>query len=388
MKNRKSIVKTVALSLTVFLCLGIFAPIGVKAGSKEDYLEAQQKLDAINKEISSLKTQKQRQEAEKKNAQKQADLVKKQIAILQKQLDTTGEDLMNKQKELEQKKLDIHATDELFKERLKAMYIMRSGGTLSTVLSVESFSELLTATDTLQRVSVADTELLKLLDEQKRQIEQEEAEIQKELDNLEVQQKNMESKQAELARLLQTINGKLSNTDAATEAASLTQEEAYAEYIKAKEALEAEFGEGSAGDFVGGDWIWPVPTNGNISSPFGWRTIYGKPDNHIGIDISSGGGPYIMGKPVVASNSGTVKTAVISNRGYGNYIILDHGGNNFTLYGHCSSLAVSTGQYVSQGQTIAYVGSTGNSTGPHLHFEIRLNGTPVDPAPLVAGTRP
>ena len=114
-------------------------------------------------------------------------------------------------------------------------------------------------------------------------------------------------------------------------------------------------------------------------------------EHHTGIDIATGWGegwPYINGQAIVASNSGIVKTAIYSNRGYGNYVIIDHGGNNFSLYGHCSKLAVKVGDYVSQGQTVAYVGSTGNSTGPHLHFEIRLNGSCVDPQPLVTSTRP
>ena len=159
-----------------------------------------------------------------------------------------------------------------------------------------------------------------------------------------------------------------------------------------KEALEAEFGESITDTYVGGEWIWPVPSNGYISSGFGWRTLYGVRDNHIGIDISTGWvegkWPYINGQPIVAANSGVVTKAQYGTTGYGRYIIIDHGGNNFTLYGHCSTLKVGVGDYVQQGQTIATVGSTGNSTGPHLHFEIRLNGTPVDPAPLVASTRP
>lgn len=376
--------------LAAVLCLsfGLLHPIIVNAGTKEDYAAAQEKLDRINKEIASLKTQKEKQQAQKKNAQTQIDLVKQQIDILNSEISSTNDDLLAKQEELDQKKEDIRATDELFKERLKAMYIMRSGGSLSAVLAVDSFSEFLTAADTLQRISVADTELLKLLDEQKKAIEEEEASIQDALNNLVEKQGTLESKQAELAKLMQTIDSSLSETEALQQAANQTQREIYKEYLRAKEAVEAEFGESVTDEFVGGDWIWPVPTNGHISSPFGWRTLYGVPDNHIGIDIATGSGPYIFNQRIVASNSGTVTKAVHSNKGYGNYIIIDHGGNNFTLYGHCNSLAVGVGDYVTQGQTIAYVGSTGNSTGPHLHFEIRLNGTPVDPAPLVASTRP
>ena len=301
-------------------------------------------------------------------------------------------DLRAKQRELDRKKAEIKDTDALFKERLKAMYIMRSGGTMSTILAVDSFSQLLTATDTLQRISMADTDLLKQMDEQKKVIEQEEADIQQRLNDLVERQGTLESKQNELAGLMQTLDDKLTETEAKQEAARATQKEVYAEYLAAKEAVEAEFGESYTDTYVGGEWIWPVPTNGYISSGFGWRTLYGVRDNHIGIDISTGWvegkWPYINGQPIVAANSGVVTKAINGTYGYGRYIIIDHGGNNFTLYGHCSSLKVGVGDYVTQGQTIATVGSTGNSTGPHLHFEIRLNGTPVDPAPLVASTRP
>ena len=128
----------------------------------------------------------------------------------------------------------------------------------------------------------------------------------------------------------------------------------------------------------GGSWGYPVGGSTYISSGYGNRSasISGW-SFHGGIDIAGGG---IYGRPVYASRGGTVIAAVWSNSGYGNYVIIDHGDGYASLYGHCSSLAVSTGQTVSKGQHIANVGSTGNSTGPHLHFEIRKNGVKVNPA--------
>ena len=385
---KKKILAYVLCFVTVFaLGFGLLNPIIASAGTKEDYAEAQQKLDEINKTINSLRDQEKKLESKKKNAQSQIDLVKKQIDILKNDISRTSKALEEKQLELEQKKIEIEKTERLFKDRLKAMYIMRSGGTMSTILAVDSFSQLLTATDTLQRIAVADTDLLHFLAEQKRIIEQEEAEIQDSLNELVEKQGTMENKQSELAGLMKTLDSKLSDTEAEQKAARETQRSIYAEYIKAKQAMEAEFGT-SVGEYVGGEYIWPVPTNGSISSGFGPRTLYGQYDYHTGIDINTGSGPYIMGQSIKASNSGTVTKAVYSNVGYGNYVIIDHGGGYQTLYGHCSSLAVSVGQYVTQGQTIAYVGSTGNSTGPHLHFELRVNGSAVDPLPYVAASRP
>ncbi len=388
MNKRKFFTAFCAVTMAFLLVFGLVHPIIASANAQSDFNDAQQKLNEINNEIAGLKDKKKKQQAQKDNAKTQINLVKNQISALNKDISETNTLLSEKQRQLEQKKADIRRTDALFKERLKAMYIMRSGGTLSTVLAVDSFSELLTATDTLQRISVADTELLKYLDEEKKAIETEEAEIQEQLNALVEKQGTLENKQAELAGYMQTLDSQLSETAAQQKAAEETQADVYAEYLAAKQALEAEFASSGNTSYVGGEWIWPVPSNGHISSPFGWRTLYGVADNHIGIDISTGSGTWIYNKPIVASNSGVVTKAVYGTTGYGRYIIIDHGGNNFTLYGHCNSLAVNVGDYVIQGQTIAYVGSTGNSTGPHLHFEIRLNGTPVDPAPLVASTRP
>ena len=126
-----------------------------------------------------------------------------------------------------------------------------------------------------------------------------------------------------------------------------------------------------------GSFIWPAPHTHSITSYMEWR--WGR--MHNGIDIA-GGGDY--GQPIIASDGGTVVFSGNDGGGYGNYVMIDHGNGYMTVYGHASELACSTGEYVSQGQTIAYIGSTGNSTGPHLHFEIRLNGEYMDPTNYVS----
>lgn len=112
-------------------------------------------------------------------------------------------------------------------------------------------------------------------------------------------------------------------------------------------------------------FLWPVPNVHTISSPYGYRE---GGEFHTGLDIADGD---CYGASIVASRAGTVEWAGYDDSGYGNYVIIDHGDGYKTLYGHCSSVCVSQGQQVSQGQTIAYVGSTGQSTGDHLHFEVR-----------------
>lgn len=125
----------------------------------------------------------------------------------------------------------------------------------------------------------------------------------------------------------------------------------------------------------GGSFSWPV--SGTITSPFGWRSnpYGGAPEFHQGLDIAAP-----TGTTVAAASSGTIILAQWYG-GYGNYILIDHGGGYSTGYGHLSAIYVSVGQTVQRGQAIGAVGSTGQSTGPHLHFEVRINGKPVDPAP-------
>lgn len=129
-------------------------------------------------------------------------------------------------------------------------------------------------------------------------------------------------------------------------------------------------------------WAWPLGgASCYISSGYGYRSAsIGGNAFHGGIDITGGG---IYGKPIYASRAGTVVTAVYGTTGYGRYVVIDHGDGFTTVYGHCSNLCVSAGQTVSKGTQIAYVGSTGNSTGPHLHFEVRHNGVKQNPLSYV-----
>lgn len=133
----------------------------------------------------------------------------------------------------------------------------------------------------------------------------------------------------------------------------------------------------SSSSYGSGSFIWPVPYTHNITSEFGMR--WGR--LHGGIDIAAGG---VYGQSIVAADSGTVILAGNQGDGYGNYVIIDHGNGYKTLYGHMSSVAAYTGQQVAQGEVIGYVGSTGNSTGPHLHFEIRVNDVQTDPLGYVS----
>ena len=119
-------------------------------------------------------------------------------------------------------------------------------------------------------------------------------------------------------------------------------------------------------------FAWPLPYTHTLTSTFGTR--WGR--LHGGLDISDGG---VYGQPIYASASGTVTFSGGDNSGYGNYVVVDHGGGYTTLYAHMTSISVSEGQMVAQGDTLGITGSTGNSTGNHCHFEVRYNGVAKNP---------
>ena len=379
MKIKRSLVTIITLVLAFSMVFAAAMPVKVNANAQDDYNAAQAELDRIEKELSSIKNTIKKQEKEKKNAQTQANLVKQQINSLTMQIAEKTTNLTAKQEELDQKKLDIQRTDDLFKSRLKAMYIQRSGSMIATVLAVDTFSEVMTAANTLQSISQADTALLKRLNEEKAEIEKVEAEIKAEIESLEASKKQQEEKQTELAGLLKKVNSQLSTSEAEKTAAEAAYAEAKATRDAAAAELESEFKQnGGLDGYVGGTWKWPVPTNRYVSSHYGYRNIFGYREFHTGIDIPAPGGT-----PIIASNSGVVTTARYASTGYGNRIIVDHGGGYKTLYAHCQSLNVTVGQYVSQGDVIGFVGTTGMSTGNHLHFEIRVNDATVNPYPYI-----
>ena len=166
-------------------------------------------------------------------------------------------------------------------------------------------------------------------------------------------------------------------------AAARAAEEQANQRIAAAMAASGGYVDTSGDVFVpanAGTFIWPFDQAYPITSPFSYRIspIWGSSELHTGLDI---GAPY--GTTIRASAAGRVLVSEFNTGGYGNYVVIDHGGGYSTLYGHASLNLVQAGQTVAQGQAIAQVGSTGWSTGPHLHFEIRINNAPVDPAAYV-----
>ncbi len=396
--EKKNLVRIAALAAALVMLFTLVSPIFTKAtaptdsssssaaaASSDSTAALKEKLNNLNQQLEEHQNlleqiKEQRSEAKSTVVQNQTQLntTKQKIGTMQSAIYKKQQEIEQKQKEIEDKQQQYKSSEDLFMSRLRALYMMRGGDEIATLLAVNSFSEFLTASDTLQRISKADTNLLETLEAQRKEIEVAKAKLDADVRQLGQQQKALETQRTQYVQALKTAQ----QNEQAIAVKQQDEEKQIAEIQAMKAAITAQF-KGSTGKFVGTGWTWPVPGYPTVTSGFGERRVFGRwVDIHTGIDISGAG---INLKPIVAANAGTVIRSGWS--GYGNYIIIDHGGGIYTLYGHCASRVAQVGDVVASGQTIAYVGTTygpgGYSTGPHLHFEVRQGSTPVNPRAYV-----
>ncbi len=352
---------------------------------KYDQLEAQQK--EIQTQIDKAKTEKDKQLAAKSQLDNQIYGVRQQITILNEKIELLETEISDKESEYDRQKRDIKENFELLKKRLRVMYKTGNATVLGLILGADDFTEFLSHAQVTSRVARHDQELIEDMTARL-------AKIKKIKEGIESDKAELESSKSQQADKQTVLAGQLEQTKHHIQ----DIEQLEKEYLANKNALAKQMQEVQAevdaiyskieseGDYDGGIMLWPVAGYKTVTSDYGWR--FGGTDFHTGIDIArtNAAGQGIYGKPILAADDGKVvftQTSYIPGRGYGIYLILDHGGGITTLYGHTSGLNVKLGQKVSRGQTIAYVGSTGWSTGPHLHFEVRVNGTYTNPWPYL-----
>lgn len=327
--------------------------------------------------------------------QQQLEAAQREYQAVANELKATEEKIAATQAELEKTRARLKAREAVFTKRIRDIYMHGQLSYLDVVLGAKDFSDFSNRLELLRRIIDADIALISDIRQERAAIEKAQQELEAQRarqaqlrDQAAAKRDEIESRRKEQQAILyQAQNDKAMAEQAYNEYQQSSQ--AIAEMLRqraadraaqaAAAAAQASSGGGGGSDYYqpvsgSGVMIWPV--NGVVTSPYGYRThpIFGTTIYHSGIDI---GVDY--GTPVHAADGGVVVEAGWIS-GYGYAVIIDHGNGLSTLYGHNQELAVSEGQSVSQGQVIAYAGSTGNSTGPHVHFEVRANGDPVDPA--------
>ena len=358
-----------------------FAATQSQLKSKQSQLESQAKN--ISAKLKNLKKS-------KAAAQDQLDLVNELVENLQTQITTVNNQITAANAEIKEIEEEIAAKDreidkskEKFKERMRAIYISgdMTGG-LEVILCSDGVEEFISNTVYLEAMAKYDQGLIDELVNDKQGYQDKKAQVEEHKKEIDAQKIELAKKKTELDAQQKEAEELMKQIKADEEAYKRKQAEIDLEMAKARAALDALINQNTANsqntEYYGGSFGWPTPGYKRITSPYGPRTytLNGKKVSsyHRGIDI---GAP--SGAKIAASNGGTVVTSAYNAGGYGNYVILDHGGGKMTVYGHMSKRMVSVGQSVTKGQQIGKVGSTGRSTGPHLHFEIRVNGTAVNP---------
>ena len=388
-------------------------PLAVSAETVEEIQAQQQQLEEENQELNakleSLREDEAQKQAYRETLQEQIDLVQQQILTTRENIQQLNESIQELTLKLEASQREVQETIDAFKERLVALYTAGSVSTLEILLDAGSLAEFTTRMTMLDAMTAHDQELVDKLEAYMASTQADREQCQAEKEEVAALQVTLEDKQKELDSLYEeneAILEEIQGQQYATENLLLANEEELAEgeariqaAIAAQKKAEEEAKQqallqqqqqqqhsdedpqgspvvnppsNGSGGGSGFNPIWPLPGVSLIYSPFN-----GYP-GHKGMDIA---GPW--GTPVVAAADGQVIEANnYDSWGYswGYYVLIYHNGTYSTRYAHLSSVAVSTGQYVTAGTVIGYEGDTGNVTGPHLHFEVYENGSRVDPA--------
>ena len=304
-----------------------------------------------------------------------------ELNATQKIIDSLTRDIADKQDELDETIAQLDEKQELFETRIRVMYENGDTTYLEVLLSSEDFSDMLTNMEIVSQIMDYDKRIVEEYKALKAQIETQKAALESDrkdkqdyADDLEQAYEEIEAQKKEYKALKAKVDSDLALKKAEAERMLREQDEINDE-IAALSRQETAASGGGGGKVYSGSLVWPCPSYSRISSQYGYRThpISGTRKLHKGLDIAAS-----SGNPVIAAASGTVVKSYFSSS-YGNYVVISHGGGLMTAYAHMTRRLVSAGQTVAAGQQVDTVGSTGNSTGPHLHFEVYVGGSTTNP---------
>ena len=389
--------RTLSLILSFAFFVGTFS--GVISAEAKSTSQLRSEKQKIQQQIDSAQSKLNKLSAEKKKNQEYLETLRSKINLLQDKIDSLEEDksalqaeidaigvkiakteqnIAEAQAKIDQKQAEFDQTYQIYCQRLRAMYISGSASTLEVLLTCKDVSSMLTRAQMVKSVSQQDNaildDLMKKMEEiekEKKKLEENKKELQSSIDEINKSKSELDSEVAECNSIMKELSSQSSEYMELIETNQAQLEQVESE-IRAAIA-SASRGSGSISGSTGGG-------SGQLGYPTDSRSIsagypnYSSGGYHGGIDF-----PVRTGSNVYAAASGTVILVKYLNYSYGRYIIIDHGDGLSTLYAHNSSISVSVGDKVSRGQVIAHSGSTGNSTGPHCHFEVRVNGSRVNP---------
>lgn len=396
MKSKRVI--SLLLACMVFVSSAMItmqAPIVASAAKsvsqlKKELEETQKKRTQNNKEKQKMQTELKGVLAAKTQIEEQMMGLQNDIEQINSVISDKEVEIKNKETQIKELSVKIEDTDERLKDRMKVMYENGTTSYLEIILDAKGLSDLFTRVSIVNDIVKHDKNLIntyvdakETVEHAKNVVEVEKAENEEAKGLLVDKKSDLKVKTNEKKKLVADLEANIEEKEKLVEEGEKQQDIVRQELAKALAAQEAAAKKksGSSGSTApakvsSGDFCWPSAASTRVTSEYGYRIhpISKQKKLHKGMDI---GAAY--GTNVLAAADGVVVTAGWNAGGYGNYVTINHGGGVVTLYGHNSSLVVSAGQTVKKGQVIAKVGSTGNSTGNHIHFEVIVNGSTVNP---------
>jgi len=371
----KKRVPIVLLLTTVLLGSSV---IPLQAGELEDVLKQQQELqkkeEQARNKLNQLTVTENKLETQIKNLASQVTVAQNTLSQKQAAYNKAKQEVELSEQELKEREEDLKGRQVVLRQRVREIYQEGQISYLEVLFQSEDLSDFITRLEYFNRLVSNDQKILSDISEEKEKIAKQ---------TLELQARKDEAAriQAEAQKAKVDLDAKKKEHQVALNDNKIAQDAVYDQIEKMEADSNAliqkirQLTANSTGQVLGTINTYPLPGYSAISSSYGWRIhpITGKKSMHTGTDI-----PAPSGTKVKAAGSGKVILAGWYGA-YGNAVIIDHGAGYTSLYGHNSSLAVAVGDTVVAGQIVSYVGSTGLSTGPHLHFEVRINGEPTNP---------
>ena len=364
--------KLTVITVLLLAFMMVFGTVGVYADNESDLKDVQDEIEQKEEELEQGKREEKRLAEEIEELEVRISESENKLAELAVEIKETEGKIAKTEKDLAEAEAEVAEQNKNLNSRLRAMYKNGTVGFIDVLLSSGSVSEFIMNYEMVKEVYSSDKDVLEELQENYDLINQKKME----LDGLKAGLVSQKQSQIDLKASLEDDKTAVAkkkgvvsanNEELEDNIADLEAEAANIEALIQQDAQASASGGGSGGEtYTEGQFTWPVPGWTRVSSDYGWRVcpFHGN-EFHTGIDIPAG-----YGEPVVAAASGTVISAAYQG-GYGNAVLISHGGGIYTLYAHNSSLTVYAGQTVSKGQQVARIGSTGSSTGNHLHFEVR-----------------
>jgi len=388
--------------LSVLLALAMLMPLPMVI-SPDVMAVTQAEIDGLKADASSLDKQKaelQKQlksiAADKNKAMDQKELLERQVDVIRSEIGNIDQQISKYNELITQAQTGIAETEqeeaklyELFCQRVRYMEEEGDVNYWAILFNAASFSDLLDRLIMVDEIMEYDNAVMdslittrQQLQESKTQMEQARIEQQTAKDKQVAARKELESREAEVDKLIAQINKEKKQVEHSVKELEALAKKMDEEIARKQKELAAQLAAQGKTITSESGYKWPLPDYTNLSSLFAGRKdpFTGKPATHSGIDV-----PAPKGVKILSAKSGVVLTSAYNSGGYGNYVVVDHGNGNTTLYAHMSSRAVKVGDVVKQGQVLGYVGTTGRSTGNHLHYEIREKNVRIDPVTRYSG---